>query len=479
MRAALALVFALAGCQLVFPLDGPGDGGTDLVQGRWLQDVAIEDGSGIPGLQEVPFSPDEVKLTVAFADTPAMPIDYNTDGTFSFTRPADARYRLALFHGGDVVELQSSADTIVYSTKRFGRLDATIVDQNTPVAIAVGTTPIGTPAIATTGVWMRIGNVAAPGTLDWRTTQPRNLLGVATEVSPDRDHVYYLEYAPDGALRSDQIVRSHLVEPVAITNGIGGSITAAPAVTSPNCSFQFKAPAADEATRILPIVPAGLSISADWNVQASPIASVDPAGIEIASQHGGATAATDVTASLAMFSPFPETELVASMSTFAKVPVKHPEALDATALIVGTTHFDKIGTTGSCMDTSVGNGVGLVDPEFELDDVIVSDGDVITRGAVTELDWDPIDATADDVYDVRLVEITASGPSTLLFERRRYLTTHDSILIAGEDLLPGRRYLAVVAGIRGMPAAGSGDFRTLAYPLGQSLQVSPSFAIQP
>jgi hypothetical protein len=101
----------------------------------------------------------------------------------------------------------------------------------------------------------------------------------------------------------------------------------------------------------------------------------------------------------------------------------------------------------------------------------------VGRPGTTRLTWET-DGLPVDLFDVRLVELTAVGLQTVLTEQRHYQTGEQILDIDERDLSSGKSYILVVASVFGFPGARDGNFENLVFPVATGAVLTSVFKIR-
>ncbi len=448
---------------------GDGDATTVTITGRDVaRDVRCIDATRVPSVIDEPFQTLDATAIAADGTTTSVPVA--ADGTFSFTAPAGARYRLSTTaDGGGTVEYQLAAPMLDIGARIVGRYPRTAAPAGTTLTASItGNVPGGGYAlIGSVGLWnlvIRTSGNNQSFTVPW--TQAVSLSGTVGLIDASAyDRVYWLAADVAGAAPQYYTLTNACSEDFTMVAGTANTLTCAAAPVTQDHCVHVTAHVVDEAARLAAAAPANFTTQGwAWQLFAIPAPALGPIGGLSVAYYPSNGMPTDVDRDVTFGVPFPGHDVALQLQLLRGRTLALGSA-QATTIYANTTHLVK--PAGDCTTPSVIAGSIAIPTQPALDGVGLSADHTelsLDRTRQHALTWDVAAAGTHDYWAVRLFELTAPNNQTELDVRGSWVTDITSLVVDPAVFIAGSTYLIEVEGVSAYANAAGGDFRTPSYP---------------
>jgi hypothetical protein len=453
------------------------------VTGSYLAYVAGNDVNHAPTVSMQPFASIVANVRLDDGSTPA--VAWNADGTFAFAAAPGQGYWLTLIGNGIYTDYQLAASQLELAEPIWSRLDRVAPGAGTQVTYNLTAAPPASAAVYTqsTGQWS-LAN--APGTMtsytiDWTKvpTWPKwGALGSIGLLDTSHNDRLYLTVFDVIAGKNYAIVDGYRIDDVTLTSGATKTISGGYQAITPTTCIAVDALRGTEANR-LAAAGYGTTFSGSWWLEAFPTPQLGVGGdLLLAYSLDNTPPTTDTTGQPMIENIFTGHSLVLRMAVGTSRAVTAPNA--TSSMPVYNTSFHWVVPTLNCATPSqILGSVALPGQPVLAGTTLDTDGKPIAvdRSGPVQLTW-PVSGRFVDHYRVELYEVyadAANASQMALRVRTRTLAPHASIDPAALEV--GKTYLYEVTAVLGYPSSGAGDFRTVAFPLGEGLFTSNTFTI--
>lgn len=469
MRSGIALAaIGLAGCDLIFELNGPDDRTDE------PRDIAIElvqqhvanDAQGMPAKFPDPVTLDGISVQLHDGTRPELVLD--GVGRITFTGYRGERYRFTYQRGGEPLTIESGVADPRFPATVLGRLDRIPVAQSTTVTYNSLDTEVHRYRVMSSGVWTTAVGGSPPQAdlvVPWSMAKPFDG-DVALLEATKNDRIYLGSYVFEGSQVPYERLVDLATEPLEMVNAADNLVGSTLAGTKLAC-LQVDAD--------IPGIDARLAEHAGYDVRnwsvslvALPSPDTDPLrGFPLATGTGTSPNPISAPISHADVSAFPGYRSVARFDLLRERIATGPGG--PITLRIQSTHVAEFDVTDAGCPA---NTVDLFDDTHRVavptairidGNQLTEDGRILTVTEDVRLAWQH-DGGRVDMFLVTLIKLEAGVGESTARRVHSFLSVEPRIEIAPELFELDGTYLFSIAAISGVPDASRGDLDTLAYP---------------
>jgi hypothetical protein len=472
----IGVVALLAGCDkllgLTPPIYVPPDAPVQLVTGEYRYLYAVVDSTEHPAILDMPADADN-EIDALLDDGTVLPIARAADGTFSFSTPLAARYRLVVRDSDQntAIEYQSDLPQLYLRRRFYSRTNVPPATKYTPVSF--DETPASTTlssAIASYGVRTYLFNASvAKPLIDWSTTG----LGMLSAAAHDR--VQYQHWDVVGGAPYEVITEYDERSPE-MHDGDTIAFTGTPAALKPDHCVHLKTHRLREQQRLQAATLNANTSGSSWVIDSTPLAALGAGAALPLAQQYPVTMSADDELDVVYGSPYPGEVDISNIQISSQRMLSRPTATVVLNLANSEQLVDLISPAAgpSCPNNIVDVGAmppALMSSSSLAGTPLTDDKQVVSidRSQLVPFEYTLGAGQSDLVYLTLyevIVAIDGTTPITATVALRTFAATGSSPIEIDPNLLVrGHYYVLDVSTRVGLTGAPQFDFRTIAFPV--------------